>query len=961
MLSRLKSLRVGAAGVLLSMIAAIVIVSVPQLSLAVTTPSGPFYPPPGGATVAFSPAEGTPPNDGFIGKTGGSTAAYSAMPGSFTHLWFGPDQTSNPACLSPAFSFDGTITNGTGGECLGSTLITINGNTAIWGMGSSTIKVIDAGTFKTRAINTRFRMVANRTSDNAAINWVSASSAGISSSVGAVIPVPLSGGSPQGFKVMRIFETCVPTGLTNPATPATTPATASCNVGDSNWEPVNTYYNRINTDPSVSTRSSISTGFYWNQAPSALGQSLTTNEDTQLPITLTANDPDGTTPSFSLTTSPANGTLSGSAPNLTYTPNANFNGSDSLSFKVNDGFVDSNVATINITINAINDAPVATGQSVSLDEDGTLDITLAGTDVENDPLTFEVVTPPANGSLNTDNLPTVTYAPNLNFNGPDSFTFRANDGSLWSDDVATVSIIVNAINDAPVAFDDTVETNEDTPLDFELLANDVDGDALAYTITDGPSHGSASVNGSTVHFVPEENYNGDDSITFTASDGTLVSDSAVVTIHIPAVNDAPVAIDQPDVVTDEDNSIPIVLQGTDVDNVPMDLSYEVIEGPSNGSLLINGQMVVYTPNENWNGTDSFKFTVTDPDGAVSNIAEVTITVNPVNDAPVADPQSVSTAEDNALAITLTGSDVENDALTYSIVSDPLHGTVSGEGTDYLYVPVADYCGPDAFTFQADDSAATGVATVSIDVECVNDPPVAQDQSLSTDEDTALPVTLVALDVEGDALTYSVLGGPSHGTLDGSGASLVYSPFANYNGPDSFSFVANDGTDDGTVGTVSIVVNAVNDNPDAAPDLAATEQYTPVTIDVLANDGDLDGDTVTVVSATSTSKGATTVNANGTITYRPNTSFKDSDVFHYVISDGKGGNATGEVTVTEITCGEDGVDHLQGTPAEGAASQPIDRQVEPLVGGIDPDTAANVHAYNCSYVVPAENAADDLIP
>ncbi len=144
---------------------------------------------------------------------------------------------------------------------------------------------------------------------------------------------------------------------------------------------------------------------------------------------------------------PPHGTLTGTAPNLTYTPAANYNGSDSFTFTVNDGTVDSAAATVSITVGATNDDPVAVAQAVSTAEDTALAITLAGTDTDGDPLTFAVGTP-SNGTL-SGTAPNLTYTPDANFNGSDSFTFTVNDGTT-SSAAATVSISVTAVNDPPI-------------------------------------------------------------------------------------------------------------------------------------------------------------------------------------------------------------------------------------------------------------------------------------------------------------------------------------------------------------------------------------------------------------------------------------------------------------------------------------------------------------------------------
>ena len=172
-------------------------------------------------------------------------------------------------------------------------------------------------------------------------------------------------------------------------------------------------------------------------------QSLSTNEDTGLAITLTATDPDLDPLSYSIVSNPSNGTLSGTAPNVFYTPNLGFTGTDSFTFEANDGVVSSNTATITLTVNpaVVNSPPVSNDQSLSTNEDTGLAITLTATDPDLDPLSYSIVSNPSNGTL-SGTAPNVFYTPNLGFTGTDSFTFEANDGVV-SSNTATITLTVN--------------------------------------------------------------------------------------------------------------------------------------------------------------------------------------------------------------------------------------------------------------------------------------------------------------------------------------------------------------------------------------------------------------------------------------------------------------------------------------------------------------------------------------
>jgi VCBS repeat-containing protein len=170
---------------------------------------------------------------------------------------------------------------------------------------------------------------------------------------------------------------------------------------------------------------------------------VTTAEDTAMAITLTGTDPDGNPLTFSIVTPPAHGTLSGTAPNVTYTPAANYNGTDSFTFKVNDGTTDSTVATVSLNITAVNDAPVATNSALTVGAGQSVGGTLVASDVDGNSLTYRITMQPAKGTLTSFNASTgaFVYTAKTNGKGTDTFKFTASDGSLTSN-TATVSVTV---------------------------------------------------------------------------------------------------------------------------------------------------------------------------------------------------------------------------------------------------------------------------------------------------------------------------------------------------------------------------------------------------------------------------------------------------------------------------------------------------------------------------------------
>jgi len=535
-----------------------------------------------------------------------------------------------------------------------------------------------------------------------------------------------------------------------------------------------------------------------NDAPVAAGQTVYTEEDPAVPldIVLSATDVENDPMTFAVKTQPEHGTLGGVAPDLTYMPDVDFNGTDSFTFAASDGQLESDPATVTIQVGAIADAPVGVSDAYVATEDTVLTVpavdgVLANdVDAEGDIVRAELVTTTTNGALTLEDDGGFTYTPDANFDDGDGFTYRAVDaeGNLSAD--VSVTIDVTPVNDPPVASNGVKTITEDMAESITLVASDVDGDTLTYAIVDPPDHGGLSGSGGTRTYTPDANYNGPDSFTFRVNDGTVNSNTATVSITVTAVNDPPVADDK-NVVTNEDDSANIVLSGSDVEGSA--LTYAIVDQPQHGDLTGTGANRTYSPDANYNGPDSFTYRVNDG-SANSSIATVSITVEPVNDPPTAANQNVTTNEDTPKAITLVGNDIDGDTLTYAIVTQPTHGSVSGgTGANRTYTPDANYNGPDSFTFRVNDGAAnSNTATVSITVEPVNDPPVADDQNVNTAVNTPLAIELTGSDVDGDALSFTVTAPPANGALSGTAPNLTYTPTTDYVGADSFQFVASDG-------------------------------------------------------------------------------------------------------------------------------------------------------------------------
>ena len=556
----------------------------------------------------------------------------------------------------------------------------------------------------------------------------------------------------------------------------------------------------LESDPSETIEYTVPVSVPENHAPIAGAQSVSTAEHTAVSFVLAGSDVDGDPLMFTVVTGPAHGNLSGTAPNLTYTPAPNYHGADSFSFKANDGTVDSATATVSITITPVNDAPLAQAQSLTPLEDTSMNLVLTATDADNDSLTFGIVSQPTHGIL-SGTPPNLSYRPSTNYHGADSFSFKANDGTVDSA-TATVSITITPVNDAPLAQAQSLTPLEDTPMNLVLTATDADNNSLTFGIVSQPTHGILSGTPPNLSYRPSTNYHGADSFSFKANDGTVDSATATVSITITPVNDAPVAQAQ-SLTTVEDTSMNLVLTATDADNES--LTFAIVSQPTHGILSGTPPNLSYRPSTNYHGADSFSFKAND--GTVdSATATVSITITPVNDAPLAQAQSLTPLEDTPMNLVLTATDADNNSLTFGIVSQPTHGILSGTPPNLSYRPSTNYHGADSFSFKANDGTVdSATATVSITITPVNDAPVAQAQSLTTVEDTSMNLVLTATDADNESLTFAIVSQPTHGILSGTPPNLSYRPSTNYHGADSFSFKANDGTVDSAPATVSITI------------------------------------------------------------------------------------------------------------------------------------------------------------
>ncbi len=531
-----------------------------------------------------------------------------------------------------------------------------------------------------------------------------------------------------------------------------------------------------------------------NDPPVANPDTPSTVEDTPVTIDVLANDGDGVDTGETLVvtavTQPAHGTATFTTSGVTYTPEADYYGTDTFTYTISDGNGGTDTASVTVTVTAVVDAPIANDDAATVAEDSTsTTISVLANDTDPDNLSapfnaglvVSAVTLPAHGSV-TFTPSGVSYTSSADYFGTDSFTYTVSDGT--STDTATVTITVTEVDDAPIAQDDEDAIDEDATATGNVLSNDTDPDnsdgvtgnedTLTVTAHTNPSHGSVTIAADGEYtYTPSANYFGTDSFTYTGSDGRGGSDTATVTITVAPVNDAPTISEIADVTMNEDDtSGPISFTVGDVETAAVSLTVTATSSnttliPAIGIVLSGpgaSRTITLTPAANEFGTATI--TVTVSDGTTTTTTPFTVTAVEVNDAPVAGPDSVSTDEDTPLLILASDllandSDPDNQdssganddvlAVTAVAATSTRGGTVTLASGTVTYRPPAGFTGFDTFTYTLSDGQTTTVGTVTVAVGEVNAPPVnGVPGPQAVDEDA----TLVFSSGNGNAITIS---------------------------------------------------------------------------------------------------------------------------------------------------------------------------------------------------------------
>jgi len=591
-----------------------------------------------------------------------------------------------------------------------------------------------------------------------------------------------------------------------------------------------------------------------------------------------------------------------------------------------DSSLENNYDDALITVSFI--APIANGDSYSIDEDEILHIDAPGPlsndeHIDQGTITAVIVNHPSHGEINFHESGEFTYTPADDYNGSDNFDYKVcGDHSLCN--TATVTITINSINDAPVANDDLATTVEGQPVEINVIHDDHDVDdnldPSSVSIVDSPANGTATPNtDGTVVYTPSDGFIGTDVFTYKVCDteGLCSEVSAEVSVLVLSEEGASLIAVSDSITLDEGSSVTIPVLLNDIYSGEGELYIDsILEFPTHGEIAINeGRTVTYTPEKDFFGTDYFTYVVCDNSDPqiCTESDEAVITVNGVNDAPIANDDIVTIEENETIVLHVTHDDIDMDnnldETSLSLESSPNSGTaeVNIDGT-ISYVPHQDYTGSDEFMYKiCDEDAMCDTAMVSISITGAVHAPTPNNDYISVIGHEPIQINVLENDENesGNLYVDRILDDPLFGTaVLNSDNTITYTSNEGYYGEDEVVYIACSEPNVCTQAEVFITISEMNRAPEAHDDVASTFKNETVIIDVIHDDVDLDNniDPTSVSITSGVMNGMLVENDDGTISYTPDQNFVGTDVFKYKVCDTERlcseANATVSVAVVE---------------------------------------------------------------
>ena len=583
-----------------------------------------------------------------------------------------------------------------------------------------------------------------------------------------------------------------------------------------------------------------------NQPPSVSDLNINVNEDASISFSLQGVDFENQNITYSYS-NPVNGIVTGNAPNLTYTPNNNFNGEDSFTYFASDGVSDSDIATVEINVVSVNDIPTAESVTFELDDEiFNFNISSYISDLDEDELSFNTVPPSQiENQFSTLMGGTIEYISEYNFiytkpNADivaDYAIYKVSDGlSESSIEIITFVIDNNRLDSriSPSALSDNVIIMEDSESEITLIGFDVfgfpqDGSA-EIIITQDPENGNigipqfepSSTNQIakwTVSYDPVSNFSGVDEIKYIVSNPTnndSDSDEGTILIAITEVNDAPTLNSITDQETDEDTPLQLSVIYNDFDNDIELMASSSVNGFSFDfdEVSRSESLLSITSPENYNGLATITINASEVDGDLSVSQIFNLNILEINDPPTLAPLAdIAINEDDSILINLVAEDVDYDNLFFSATSDSENILVFVENNLLTIRGDENYFGNSIINVDVFDTEnARDSQSFEISISSINDAPVVNDINSEVLEDGIVSIFPDGEDIENDELSFSIVNQPENGAISLVSWFFTYEPNENFNGSDSFTYVAYDGESYSSEATVNIIINPDNDSP-----------------------------------------------------------------------------------------------------------------------------------------------------
>ena len=664
-----------------------------------------------------------------------------------------------------------------------------------------------------------------------------------------------------------------------------------------------------------------------NDAPIASDIITELDEDAYIDISLIGNDIDGDELTFSIISSPMNGSASISGGVLTYTPNSHYSGDDSIQYISNDGELESNIALITIFVVEINDPPVAENMLITLYEDNLYNFEFNVSDVDNsnDELSIWILDELDFGVLTVSGVQG-TLLPAQDINGEFTISYKALDGSLFSDD-ASLTIEILPVNDSPTISNILNQSvDEDNSFVYYLNAVDVDSEALEFSIDD-IDNANSDIDGQTLSITPNQDYNGSLVINVHVSDGEY-SDSDQFILEVLPVNDPPQINDIANQTSLEDESFTLEINADDVDGD--NLTYWS-SASNDAEISMSGSSLLVTPEDDWFGQITITVNVTD--GEYSDSEDFILDILPVNDPPiVSEIGDQSILEDNAFMYSVIASDADGDSLIYS-VDEISNASVNFNDNNLFILPDSDFFGTININITISDQEYSDSEDFILDILPVNDPPILEpisDQEISENEFSE--IEFLVSDVDNDDLSYDYYISSGYGYAEISNNIITITPNQNWFGEITVDFIVSDG-EYYVQDQFTVTVIEIDDPPVAYDVLSTTSEDETITIDLISSDPDSEPEVLVYSIVSAPNYGSALINGSS-IEYTPNSNYNGNDELSYDVSDGTSNSNIANIDINIIPINDSPT--AQDIEYSVTSSDPFEFDLSEAINDIDGD-------------------------